>query len=79
LSVRTTLDRVDRTQASELLLRGYANTWLSSLLLDARGGAAPPPADDIVSRVHRMVGRVSSGDLGAESLKSETVRAQKHD
>ena len=39
LSVRTTLDRVDRTQASELLLRGYANTWLSSLLLDAATAA----------------------------------------
>ena len=74
LSVRTTLDRVDRTQASELLLRGYANTWLSSLLLDPRGGAAPPPpAGDIVPRVHRMVGRRPLGDLGG-SIRD--VRAQ---
>jgi hypothetical protein len=58
LTVRTTLDRVDRENASELVLRGYANTWLSSLLIDARGGgvAPPPPAADIVARVHRMVG-----------------------
>jgi hypothetical protein len=58
LTLRTTLDRVEREHASELILRGYANTWLSSLLIDARdGGAAPPPpAADIVDRVHRMVG-----------------------
>jgi hypothetical protein len=55
--VRTTLDRVDRENAAELVLRGYANTWLSSLLIDSRNGgsAPPPPAAHIVERVHRMV------------------------
>jgi hypothetical protein len=58
LTVRTTLDRVDRDNAAELVLRGYANTWLSSMLVDSRGGGStpPPPAADIVARVHRMVG-----------------------
>ena len=59
LAVRTTLDRVDRENAAELVLRGYANTWLSSLLIDSRNGgsAPPPPAAHIVERVHRMVGQ----------------------
>ncbi|MET0324983.1 MAG: hypothetical protein ABW219_07170 [Ilumatobacteraceae bacterium] len=54
LAVPTTLSRVDRTSAAQLVLRGYANTWLSSLLLDSHDAGAPP--DDIVARVRAMAG-----------------------
>lgn len=54
LAVPTTLDRVHRPSAAQLVLRGYANTWLSSLLIDPAGAGLPP--DDIVARVHRMAG-----------------------
>jgi hypothetical protein len=53
LAVPTTLDRVRPASAAQLVLRGYANTWLSSLLLDASGGA---PSPDVVDRVRRMAG-----------------------
>jgi hypothetical protein len=54
LAVPTTLDRVRPARAAQLVLRGYANTWLSSLLLDAAGGGVPPP--DAVARVRGMTG-----------------------
>ncbi|MET0144332.1 MAG: hypothetical protein ABW328_06050 [Ilumatobacteraceae bacterium] len=54
LTVPTTLDRVPRADAADLVLRGYANTWLSSLLIEPRD-PAPPPAD-VVERVRRMAG-----------------------
>jgi hypothetical protein len=57
LSVPTTLNRVERASASELVLRGYANTWLSSLLLGPDDvGMTAPATESIVSRVRRMVG-----------------------
>ena len=86
LSVRTTLDRVDRTQASELLLRGYANTWLSSLLLDAAAARHRLPLRATSCRVstawsaasHRATWarRISSPRLCAPRSTTETVRAQ---
>jgi hypothetical protein len=54
LAVPTTLDRVRPARAAQLVLRGYANTWLSSLLLDAAGGGVAPA--DVVARVRRMTG-----------------------
>ncbi len=54
LVVPTTLGRVPRADAVDLVLRGYANTWLSSLLIDPRH-AVPPPVD-VVDRVRRMAG-----------------------
>ena len=53
LAVPTTLDRVRPASAVQLVLRGYANTWLSSLLLEPGAGAPP---GDVVARVHRMAG-----------------------
>ena len=53
LAVPTTLDRVRPASAAQLVLRGYANTWLSSLLLEPAGGGPP---GDVVARVHRMAG-----------------------
>ena len=62
LSVPTTLDRVRRERAAELVLRGYANTWLSSLLLDPRSNDGPPAT--IVERVHRMAGLAAARPPG---------------
>ncbi len=55
----TTLDRVRRSSAAELVLRGYANTWLSSLLLDPNDANVAP--HDIVARVHQMAGLPAAG------------------
>ena len=59
LAVPTTLDRVRRSSAAELVLRGYANTWLSSLLLDPYDANVAP--HDIVARVHQMAGLPAAG------------------
>lgn len=54
LAVPTTLGRVSGSDAAALVLRGYANTWLSSLLLDPDSADTAP--DDIVARVRQLTG-----------------------